>query len=106
MKTLNLPLAEVERQMTKEAGLLGLSGAGNDMRDVKAAAARGDARARLAVEVFIHSARHWIGAMLVELARFTPHPESVPVNALVRVEGTPLEALPPIEERIAALQNS
>ena len=67
MKTLNLPLAEVERQMTKEAGLLGLSGAGNDMRDVKAAAARGDARARLAVDVFIHSARHWIGAMLVEL---------------------------------------
>ena len=67
MKTLNLPLAEVERQMTKESGLLGLSGAGNDMRDVKAAAARGDARARLAVDVFIHSARHWIGAMLVEL---------------------------------------
>ena len=25
-----------------------------------------DARARLAVDVFIHSARHWIGAMLVE----------------------------------------
>ncbi len=36
-------------------------------------------------------------AMLVELARFSPHPESVPVNALVRVAGTPLEALPPIE---------
>ena len=35
--------------------------------------------------------------MLVELARFSPHPESVPVNALVRVAGTPLEALPPIE---------
>jgi biotin synthase len=36
-------------------------------------------------------------AMLVELASFDPHPESVPVNALVRVAGTPLEALPPIE---------
>jgi biotin synthase len=36
-------------------------------------------------------------AMLVELARMSPHPESVPVNALVRVEGTPLEALPPID---------
>jgi biotin synthase len=35
--------------------------------------------------------------MLVELANMTPHPESVPINALVRVEGTPLEALPPIE---------
>jgi biotin synthase len=36
-------------------------------------------------------------AMLVELARFDPHPESVPINALVRVAGTPLEALPPID---------
>ncbi len=36
-------------------------------------------------------------AMLVELARMAPHPESVPVNALVRVAGTPLEALPPVE---------
>ncbi|MBI5690184.1 MAG: acetate kinase [Verrucomicrobia bacterium] len=67
MKTLGLPLAEVERQMTKEGGLLGLSGVGNDMRDIRAAAAQGNARARLALDVFIHSARHWIGAFLVEL---------------------------------------
>ena len=36
-------------------------------------------------------------AMLVELARLDPHPESVPVNALVRARGTPLEALPPVD---------
>lgn len=36
-------------------------------------------------------------SMLVELAKLEPHPESVPVNALVRVKGTPLEALPPID---------
>jgi biotin synthase len=36
-------------------------------------------------------------AMLVELATLEPHPESVPINALVRVAGTPLEALPPID---------
>jgi biotin synthase len=35
--------------------------------------------------------------MLLELCTLTPHPESVPINALVRVEGTPLEALPPID---------
>jgi biotin synthase len=35
--------------------------------------------------------------MLVELARLDPHPESVPINALVRVPGTPLESLPPID---------
>lgn len=36
-------------------------------------------------------------AMLVELSRLDPHPESVPINALVRVPGTPLESLPPID---------
>jgi len=35
--------------------------------------------------------------MLVELSSLDPQPESVPINALVRVEGTPLEALPPID---------
>lgn len=35
--------------------------------------------------------------MLVELAKLDPQPESVPVNALVRVKGTPLADLPPIE---------
>jgi biotin synthase len=35
--------------------------------------------------------------MLVELSSLAPHPESVPVNALVRIPGTPLEALPPVE---------
>jgi biotin synthase len=35
-------------------------------------------------------------AMLVELARLDPHPESVPVNALVRAPGTPLADLPPV----------
>lgn len=36
-------------------------------------------------------------AMLRELSNLDPHPESVPVNALVRVPGTPLENLPPID---------
>jgi biotin synthase len=36
-------------------------------------------------------------SMLVELATLSPHPESVPINALMRVEGTPLAALPPVD---------
>ena len=67
MKTLGLSLAEVERQMTKEAGLLGLSGVSNDLRDVRAAAQQGNERAQLALNVFILSVRHWIGAFLLEL---------------------------------------
>lgn len=35
-------------------------------------------------------------AMLVLLANLSPQPESVPINALVRVAGTPLAELPPI----------
>ncbi len=35
--------------------------------------------------------------MLVELAHLEPHPESVPINALVRAAGTPLAALPPLD---------
>jgi biotin synthase len=36
-------------------------------------------------------------ALLGELARQTPHPESVPINLLVAVEGTPLAAQAPID---------
>ena len=36
-------------------------------------------------------------ALLEVLATLDPHPESVPINALVAVEGTPLEDLPPID---------
>ena len=36
-------------------------------------------------------------AMLVELASQRPHPESVPINALVAVPGTPLEDRPPVD---------
>ena len=34
--------------------------------------------------------------LLLQLARQDPHPESVPINSLVRVQGTPLENLPPV----------
>jgi biotin synthase len=35
--------------------------------------------------------------MLEVLTRFDPHPESVPINCLVPIEGTPLEDLPPVD---------
>lgn len=34
--------------------------------------------------------------MLLTLSRLDPHPESVPINSLVAVEGTPLEDQPPV----------
>jgi acetate kinase len=47
--------------------LEGLSGAGRDLRDIEAAAAAGNARARLALDVFVASIRHYLGAYLLEL---------------------------------------
>ncbi len=67
MRTLGLSLDEVERQLCKESGLKGVSGLSNDLRDIKAAAAQGNAAAQLALDVFVSAARHWIGAYLVQL---------------------------------------
>ncbi len=35
--------------------------------------------------------------MIPQLATLPEHPESVPINALVAVAGTPLEGSPPVE---------
>jgi len=35
--------------------------------------------------------------LLCQLANLKPHPESVPINMLVRVAGTPLASLPPLD---------
>ncbi len=35
--------------------------------------------------------------LLHQLATLCPHPESVPINMLVRVEGTPLASMPPLD---------
>lgn len=67
MRTLGLSLEEAERQLNKESGLKGLSGVSNDIRDIEAAAAKGNAAAALALDVFVASARHWIGAYFFEL---------------------------------------
>jgi biotin synthase len=37
-------------------------------------------------------------AFITQLANLNPHPESVPINNLVRIPGTPLEATPPIDD--------
>ena len=67
VKTLGLTIEEAQRQLTKQSGLLGLSGLSNDMRDVAEAAGRGHANARLALDVFVASARHWIGGHFLQL---------------------------------------
>lgn len=67
MRAAGLTLDEAERQLCQESGLKGLSGGYNDMRDVLAQAAQGNAQAKLAVEVYVHQTRHWMGAFFLEL---------------------------------------
>ncbi len=62
MRSAGLSLDDVERLLCKESGLKGLSGGFNDIRDIQTRAAQGDDRATLALDVFVHQARHWIGA--------------------------------------------
>ena len=67
MRTLGISLDEAEHQLTKQSGLLGISGVSNDIREVKAAARAGNPDARLALDHLVHSIRHWIGAFMLEL---------------------------------------
>jgi acetate kinase len=53
--------------LTRESGLKGLSGVSNDIRDITEAANQGNDRARLALAVYITSARHWIGSYFLEM---------------------------------------
>src|SRR5207247_11039966 len=49
------------------SGREGLSGIGCDLRDIETAAAAGDERAQLALDVFAASVRHYLGAYLLAL---------------------------------------
>ena len=62
-----MPLEEVKKHLEKKSGLLGVSGVSNDLRDVEEAAEKGDTRAELALNVYAHRVRRYIGAFLVEL---------------------------------------
>ena len=60
---------ELTRALNLDSGLEGLSGVGNDMRTVEAAAAAGNERAQLAVEVFVHRLAKAIAGLVVGLER-------------------------------------
>jgi len=61
-RRLDAPVSDIDQIINKESGLLGLSGLSSDMRDIEEAAARGHARAQLALAVFCYRIRKYIGA--------------------------------------------
>jgi acetate kinase len=67
-RDLGLGIDAVEKALTTQAGLKGLSGlASGDIRDVAEASAKGNANATLALEIFIGAIRKYIGQFLVEM---------------------------------------
>jgi acetate kinase len=67
MEKLGLDADGMARVLASECGLAGLSGGKGDVRDIAQAAQAGDRGARLALDVFVHSVRHYLGAFLVKL---------------------------------------
>lgn len=63
-----LDVDALDELLNRRSGLLGLAGS-SDLRDVEAAAAHGDGRARLALDVYCHRLRHYVGAYFAQLGR-------------------------------------
>ncbi|KAK9846524.1 hypothetical protein WJX81_005941 [Elliptochloris bilobata] len=66
MDRLHLDAAGVEAVLNRKSGLLGLAGVA-DLRAVTAAADSGDDRAQLALKVYVHRLRRYLGAYLLHL---------------------------------------
>jgi len=53
---------EVNRLLTRDSGLKGISGVSGELWEIEKKASEGDERARLAVEVFVYQVKKYIGA--------------------------------------------
>jgi acetate kinase len=58
---------ELDRALNRRSGLLGISGVSSDMRDVIDAMRKGNERAKLAFDIFVHRLVVEIGAMAASL---------------------------------------
>lgn len=68
MRTGSVDVNEFDRTLNHESGLLGISGVSSDMREVLQAARKGNHRAKLAFDIFVHRLRSEIGAMAASLS--------------------------------------
>jgi len=60
-------LAQILEDLSSKGGMLGISGISQDARDIEEAAAKGNQRAQLALDVFIASIRQYLGSYLTVL---------------------------------------
>lgn len=62
MRELNLNAEEMDQVLHHQSGLLGVSGLNNDMKTIEEAAADGNERCQLAIEMFSYQMKKYIGA--------------------------------------------
>jgi acetate kinase len=67
MRKTGISADEAQEIMCQQSGLQGVSGVSNDLRDIADAAAEGNERAQLALDLLVHQSRHWIGAFYFDL---------------------------------------
>ena len=58
---------DILKGFEKAGGLKGVSGLSGDMRDLRKAAAEGNKRAKLAIDIFVEGVRNYIGAYAIQL---------------------------------------
>lgn len=64
---LGIGLDQVTEILNKESGVLGISGVSSDFRDLEEAMKEGNKRAELALKIFAHRVRFYIGAYIAEM---------------------------------------
>jgi len=64
MRQMERKVTALEKILNHDAGMVALSGMPNDMKAVREAAAKGDAKAKLAVEVFTRSVKKAVGGFV------------------------------------------
>ena len=67
MEKEHIDMTEMLHILNNESGLKGLSGVSSDMRDVEEAMAKGNKRAKIALDVYISAVRRYVGSYLAEL---------------------------------------
>jgi len=67
MEKLDISCDEINALLNRESGMLGLSGVSSDFRDLHKAAAEGNMRAQMALDVFNYEVKKYIGAYAVAM---------------------------------------
>ena len=63
----NISIADVDSILNKKSGVFGISGLSSDFRDLEAADAEGNARAKLALDIFAYSVKKYVGTYMAAL---------------------------------------